>query len=411
MARIEVRPELRYAWHGPSMLVTTPRVECGAEQPLAGYWFREARHLATLRLEIDGYQPWLCESAVLRAERLHATFIHPELVRFAGGGSARAGQDAGEDSRHASGLPYRAVDLRVDVTVRIAALDITLSVANRARTDLEFQLAWVLDADFVDLLQVNGEGDGSTVPRRVECAENELRFIRDDPALPLETRIHAAGPHRWEARDDGLTLRLRLARGEGLVLPLRVEAIDPATPMPDEGACEARWRDWSEGLTEIRAGGDPAIDRIVRENVADIASFPLLEGREEEWLAPQAGVPLYPALFGRDAVTAAWQSAMLDRGEMLDAVLTRLGRVQGTKDDPAHAEQPGRILQQARRGPLSRLGVLPYGAYYGDFASPLMFVIGLAHLYAWCGDRTRLTAHWDSARRVLDWARERGDRD
>ena len=40
MPRIEVRPELRHAWHGPSMLVTTPRAECGGDLPLTGYWFR-----------------------------------------------------------------------------------------------------------------------------------------------------------------------------------------------------------------------------------------------------------------------------------------------------------------------------------------------------------------------------------
>ena len=212
-------------------------------------------------------------------------------------------------------------------------------------------------------------------------------------------------------RDERLTIRLRLARSQQVVLPLRVEPVDPTRPLTDVHEREECWRQWSDALTEIRARGEPAIDRVVRQSVADLASFPLLEGSPAEWLAPQAGVPLYPALFGRDAVTASWQSAMLDRGDMLDAVLTRLGREQGTKDDPRHAEQPGRILQQARTGPLSRLRVLPYSGYYGDFASPLMFVIGLAHLYAWTGDRSRLTAHWDAARRVLDWARERGDRE
>jgi glycogen debranching enzyme len=38
-------------------------------------------------------------------------------------------------------------------------------------------------------------------------------------------------------------------------------------------------------------------------------------------------------------------------------------------------------------------------------------VIALAHLYAWSGDQDRLKRHWDAARRALDWARERGDRD
>lgn len=74
-------------------------------------------------------------------------------------------------------------------------------------------------------------------------------------------------------------------------------------------------------------------------------------------------------------------------------------------------EEPGRIPYQMRRGPLAILSLNPYSAYYADFASPLMFVISLANLYAWTGDTTRLRRYWDTARRILDWAREHGDRD
>jgi len=44
-------------------------------------------------------------------------------------------------------------------------------------------------------------------------------------------------------------------------------------------------------------------------------------------------------------------------------------------------------------------------------ASALMYVIALANLFAWSGDRHQLDRHWDAARRILDWAREYGDLD
>ena len=50
-------------------------------------------------------------------------------------------------------------------------------------------------------------------------------------------------------------------------------------------------------------------ERVLEQQHRDIASFPLLEGPPDEWLAMQAGMPLYPAFFGRDAVTAGWQAA------------------------------------------------------------------------------------------------------
>ena len=122
-------------------------------------------------------------------------------------------------------------------------------------------------------------------------------------------------------------------------------------------------------------------------------------------------MPLYPALFGRDTLTAGWQAAYLDRGESLDASLTRLGRMQSDRVYDWRDEEPGRIPYQVRRGPLALLDLNPYSAYYADFASPLMFVISLAHLYSWTGDKSSIQRHWDVARRILDWARTYGDKD
>jgi glycogen debranching enzyme len=64
-----------------------------------------------------------------------------------------------------------------------------------------------------------------------------------------------------------------------------------------------------------------------------------------------------------------------------------------------------------RTGPLARLRLNPYSAYYADYASPLMYVIALANLYCWSGDIECVRRHWDTARRIMEWARERGDRD
>lgn len=61
--------------------------------------------------------------------------------------------------------------------------------------------------------------------------------------------------------------------------------------------------------------------------------------------------------------------------------------------------------------PLARLNLNPFSAYYADYASPLMFVVSLAHLYSWTGEKACLERHWDTARRILDWAREHGDMD
>ena len=122
-------------------------------------------------------------------------------------------------------------------------------------------------------------------------------------------------------------------------------------------------------------------------------------------------MPLYPALFGRDTLTAGWQAAMLDGGASLEASLTTLGRMQSDRVDDWRDEEPGRIPYQVRRGPQAILNINPYSAYYADQASPLMYVIALAHLYAWSGKREAVARHWDTARRILEWATRYGDRD
>ncbi|HEU5162239.1 MAG TPA: amylo-alpha-1,6-glucosidase, partial [Thermoanaerobaculia bacterium] len=53
----------------------------------------------------------------------------------------------------------------------------------------------------------------------------------------------------------------------------------------------------------------------------------------------------------------------------------------------------------------------PFRLFYGDYASPFMFIIGLGQFFAWTGDRETLRAHWETALRVLDWARRDGDID
>ena len=110
MAIALVRPELLYAWKGPSLLIVNTRGECGPDQPLSGFYFREARVLRDLRLEINGEAPWLCEAASVDPETIELNYVHPEITQPGGGGTGQAGEEVGTD---AQGLPERSLDLRL----------------------------------------------------------------------------------------------------------------------------------------------------------------------------------------------------------------------------------------------------------------------------------------------------------
>lgn len=405
---VNIRPGIRYAWRGPSLLITDDRGECGDHGSLTGYYFRETRYLRTLRLELDGRRPWLCAAAEGGQHEMDLILVHPELSGGGGGGSGQSGDEVKTDEH---GLPRRALDVRLRHRLRVDGLDVSLVLHNRSRQRLELDVAWVLGADYADLQEATAGAREQEAAVDAAPEGGGLRFRYRHASLPLETRARVEGGGEWRATAERISARVSLEPQQRHEAGLQITAIDSEDPIGDPGAHARRLDAWRESAAGVAIPGNLVAERIVARATDDVGALALLEGPEDEWLAPAAGLPLYPALFGRDALTTGWQAAMIDRGQMLEAALHRLGRIQGTRVDPVRDEEPGRIVQQVRRGPLARLGINPFARYYGDFASPLMYVVALGHLYAWTGEKRSVERHWDVARRALDWARDYGDRD
>jgi glycogen debranching enzyme len=407
-----VRADTLCAWKGPSLLVTTLGGECGPAAPLSGFYLREARVLSMFRIEINGARPWVAEAAATTPTRLDFNYVHPEITQPGGGGTGQAGDEEGVD---ATGLPERALDLRVSFTTALDGLDVALVISNRARTRLEFDVRCVVDADFADIQEGIARGREQTASVAASVSGGTIVLAYDHPQLPYRTAVRGDAWDRAVAADSGNELASSIALN-----PQETRTFTVSVTASLRGAAlgggavderEMHLRRWQSRFTKITVPGNREYERILSRNIRDFGSFPMLEGQPDEWLALQAGMPAYPAFFGRDAVTAGWQAAAIDCGEALEAALTRLGRMQSNRFDDWRDEQPGRIPYQVRAGPLALLDLNPYSAYYADFASPLMYVIALANLYAWTGDRTCIEKHWDTARRILDWARDYGDAD
>ena len=410
MANATIRATERCAWRGQSLLITDLRGQCGADVPVSGYYFREARFLRSLRLRINRREPWLCEDAVVSPEELTFAYAYPEIVSYGGGGTGQSQDATPVDD---DGVPQRAIDLRVRYRVHLAGLGVEATIANRsAATSVRLELSWEIDADYADIQEALADRREQEAYIRRSWSDCALTFEYQHETLRYRTLVNATGA-AWRADDSGLSATVRLAPAESLSFGLRIEPLDyldrySADDIAErERACSA----WRDGLVRVRVPGNAVTDETLRANIRDLASFPLLQGAPDEWLAPQAGIPLYPALFGRDAFTCGWQTAMLDGGALTFAGLARLGRLQSDRVRDWDDEEPGRIPYQVRQGPLARLGLNPYAAYYADYASPMMFIIALAHAFAWSGDKDALRRHWDVARRIMDWAREYGDAD
>ncbi|HEX8946219.1 MAG TPA: glycogen debranching N-terminal domain-containing protein [Gemmatimonadaceae bacterium] len=410
MAHIVIRPSQRYAWHGQSLLVTGVDGTCGTHESLSGFYFRETRVVSTLRFTLNGESPWLCESGDPQPQSLEFQYAYPELEHFGGGGSGYSDET---QSTNREGIPHRAIDIVLRYDVGIAGLRASIRLTNRSPVAVDLEFAWIAGADFADIQEALGGERQQNAAVASTIHPTRLTFRYQHTALPFEVALVPLEPDGWLLTDGMLTRHVRLERQAAFNAMLDVQPRD-YDDMPSAAElrdAERRWDEWHATFVAIRAPRSEIIERTINANIRDLASYPLFRGERDEWLAPQAGMPLYPALFGRDAFTTGWQATFVDNGAMLDASLTRLGRLQSTRVDDWHDEEPGRIPYQMRSGPLARLGVNPYSAYYADYASPLMFIIGLAHLYAWTGDRAVVAKHWDTARRILDWARDYGDPD
>jgi hypothetical protein len=148
MPRAVVRPDTLAAWKGPSLLIVNTDGRCSDDEPLSGYYFREARFLRTLEIEIDGEPPWLCEAAPRSPSTLSFAYVFPEVADFGGGGSGSSGNETPVNAR---GIPQRALALGVTYTATLDGLVVAVRVSNHAKESVECEFAWALDADFADI--------------------------------------------------------------------------------------------------------------------------------------------------------------------------------------------------------------------------------------------------------------------
>jgi glycogen debranching enzyme len=409
VTRALIRPDMLYAWKGSSLLIVNTRGECG-DLGLSGYYYREARHVRTWRLDIDGESPWLCETDSVAPDIIQLAYVHPEVAEYEGGGSGQSGDQEPTNER---GLPQRGLDILVTYRVGVAQLDVSTRVANRSRQVLRFDLGWTVDADFADIQEAQSGRREQEASVRVTHTATALSFEYAHDRLPYRTSLILDTGYQWTTAERRVICPLTLQARESRTITLTVRPQEGTHALDgDEVATrEARLQQWRSSFARVTSPRNSVFERVLSNNVRDFASFPLLDGEPDEWLTLQAGMPLYPAFFGRDAVTAGWQAGYVDCGDALDAALTRLGRLQSHRIDDWHDEEPGRIPYQVRRGPLARLDLNPYAGYYADYASPLMFIIALANLYAWTGNADRVRRHLGTAQRILEWARTYGDAD
>lgn len=157
---------------------------------------------------------------------------------------------------------------------------------------------------------------------------------------------------------------------------------------------------------------DPRLGALVGQSLADLRGLLMTRTGTPQDPFLAAGAPWFFTLFGRDSIIAARMLLPLGT-EVAGGTLRTLAALQGRAHDPETAEQPGKIMHELRRAPLTLPdeGVELPALYYGTVDATPLWVCLLHDAWRWGlpDDEVRaLLPHLEAA---LAWMAEHGDAD
>ncbi|HEY2672012.1 MAG TPA: glycogen debranching N-terminal domain-containing protein [Rugosimonospora sp.] len=395
---VRVRPALLYLASGWSTLVTDVHGRIAGTDP-QGFFAHNTRLLCRERITVDGREPVAFHTANVGA---HAQLSYVEL-------------SDGEK------LPSEAFYLTIERFLG-EGLRTRLALHSWAAAPRQVRIAVTLAADFAD----TQEAERGSYQRHVEvrrewsAARNELRLSYgapepDHPDLDRAVAIRVEAPTAVRCAGDTIEATLTVAPNESSFLDLVAEPVFDGHRMTAPPASYAETPDAAgRARTELAAeqtrlrSSNLDVAAAWTTAVEDLANMPL--GSPPGPAAPFAGVPFYQQFFGRDTLTISWQAMLAGPTMLRDSLRLNAAHI-GRRVDDSHDEEPGKLLHEARHGPLSALGIDPLAGYYGDWAAPLDFLVFLGQYLAWTGDRATVRELRPAAHGVLDWLSHRADPD
>lgn len=360
------------------------------EERTYGLYADNTRVLSRERIVVDGrdIRPFTCAAVGARALVAHA-----EL----GDGAT---------------LPPRGLYLTVERFVG-EGLRTRLTFASYGAAPCRVRLCLELAADFADIDEAEFGERRRRAPVEATWDGGELTFAYDHPGLDraVVVALDRAATYTPGALAADLDLPARGSTTvEYVVEPVfdgRRRSAPPASfGAVTDPASEATERIERTAAALLSTNADVAT--AWRTAIRDLAALPL--GEPAGPAAPIAGLPLYQQLFGRDTLTVSWQAALATTEPLRDSLLVNAAYV-GTRVDDWRDEEPGKMLHQARRGPLAALGHDPLTRYYGDWATVPDFLVFLGQYWAWTADLDTVRSLVPVARQALTWLDRYGDPD
>ena len=318
-------------------------------------------------------------------------------------------------------IPEGALSLVIDRTVSDGIHE-DLDVANHGLVPVRFNLEIALRSDFADAWNELGYALRNRRGRIITRwhpwrAELETAYANRDFRRRLVYRLLNSGSPPSYA-NGRVTFELDLApgatwhtcchylldRGEAVRAPRRGCQHDGVA---SEDALQDRWL---SGATKVTSTNED-VYRVYRRSVDDMGALRLYDHDfgPDLWI-PAAGVPWYVALFGRDALIASLQNAIVQPA-LARGALKKLAELQATERDDRRDAEPGKIPHEVRSGELAHFHLIPHTPYYGTADATPLYLIALHEAWRWLGDDTLLREHRETALRCLEWIDQSGDLD
>ncbi|SFA83059.1 glycogen debranching N-terminal domain-containing protein [Cellulomonas marina] len=157
---------------------------------------------------------------------------------------------------------------------------------------------------------------------------------------------------------------------------------------------------------------DRRLPALLAQSLDDLATLRMTAAHAPDDVFLAAGAPWFFTLFGRDSLWAARMLLPLGT-ELAAGTLRTLAALQGTRTDPATAEQPGKILHEVRAGELALPdeGMVLPPVYYGTVDATPLWVCVLHDAWRWGMPAEQVEALLPAAERALAWMSDHGDAD
>jgi len=307
-----------------------------------------------------------------------------------------------------------------------------LHLTNFSRHSTQFTFTLSIAADFADYVESGGDRrqlGRVTTSWKEESSSLTIAYAATsqphdaEPAASFRACLVAAvnrSPIRPRWENGLLQFDLSLAPASSAHLCLTFVPVVDGTALavpqgcdndPEEHRFDTTTNMFLSRATKLDNGGRRPGEHVIaaleqaRDDLATLRLFDL--DREDGWV-PAAGLPIYVALFGRDTLTTALQSAILGP-EMMKGTLQELSQWVGREDNPWRDEQRGKLLHEAHTGPTSMLNVNPRRRYYGSVTTSGFYPVVLSELWHWTGDRELVERLLPTALGGLAWLDESGD--